>query len=111
MIKGRDFVVFSDTLGDLPSSAFHLFKYIARDNRVFWFNTLCRMPKLARLDFWKVGRTVWSWLSFRRARPGFGRTIGHPSGFACSGAPVRAIFSEHQSIITSAEFLPVARSS
>jgi glycosyltransferase involved in cell wall biosynthesis len=63
MVKGRDFVVFSDTLGELPTSAYHLFKYVAEENRVFWFNTLCRPPKLTRMDLTKVRRALWSWLS------------------------------------------------
>jgi glycosyltransferase involved in cell wall biosynthesis len=70
MLKGRDFVVFSDTLGGLPTSAFHLFKYIAEDNRVFWFNTLCRAPKLTRLDLAKVRKAIYSWLPLPRAPHG-----------------------------------------
>jgi glycosyltransferase involved in cell wall biosynthesis len=65
MITGRDFVVLSDDWNGLPTSAIHLFRRLARHNRVFWFNTVGRLPRLSRADAGKVLRTIGSWV-----RPG-----------------------------------------
>ena len=63
-MKGRDFVVLSDTLDGIPTSTFHLFKNIAGDNRVFWFNILTRIPGFSYFWIWeKPKRLFFSWLS------------------------------------------------
>jgi glycosyltransferase involved in cell wall biosynthesis len=61
MLFGRDFVVFADDWHGLPTSANHLFRRLARHNRVFWFNTIGRMPRLSCTDGGKVLRTVGRW--------------------------------------------------
>ena len=50
MIRGRDFVVLSDDWNGLPTSTMHLFHFISRHNRVFWFNLVNRMPQLNFAD-------------------------------------------------------------
>ena len=62
-MTGRDFIVLSDTLEGLPTSSLHLFKNIAKDNRVFWFNILTRLPGLSWLDFCKMKRAFFSWFT------------------------------------------------
>jgi glycosyltransferase involved in cell wall biosynthesis len=62
MISGRDFVVLSDDWNGLPTSAIHLFRRLARHNRVFWFNTIGRCPRLRPGDARKVLRTLGAWV-------------------------------------------------
>jgi glycosyltransferase involved in cell wall biosynthesis len=61
MITGRDFVVLSDDWNGLPTSAIHLFRRLSRCNRVFWFNTIGRFPRLSQADAGKVLRTLGRW--------------------------------------------------
>lgn len=61
MISGRDFVVVSDDWYGLPTSAIHLFRLLARQNRVFWFNTISRMPKFTRADVGHIAKTLKKW--------------------------------------------------
>src|SRR2546421_6748650 len=70
MIAGRDFVVLSDDWDGLPTSAIHLFRRLQRRNRVFWFNTIGRLPRASLADAAKVLRAVgrWSFKSWRRQR-------------------------------------------
>ncbi|HYT94589.1 MAG TPA: glycosyltransferase [Gemmataceae bacterium] len=67
MITGRDFVILSDDYDGLPTSAIHLFRRLGRGNRVFWFNTLSRLPRPSLADMGKVLRTVTRWALRRRA--------------------------------------------
>jgi glycosyltransferase involved in cell wall biosynthesis len=67
MITGRDFVILSDDWNGLPTSAIHLFRRLARGNRVFWFNTVGRMPRLRLADAGKVLRVLGSWGGRRTA--------------------------------------------
>jgi glycosyltransferase involved in cell wall biosynthesis len=73
MISGRDFVVFSDNWDGpghgLPTSAIHLFRRLAARNRVFWFNTLSRLPRPNQGDVSKVAQALGSWVKGRRTRP------------------------------------------
>ncbi len=69
MMTGRDFVILSDDWNGLPTSAIHLFRRLAGRNRVFWFNTVGRMPRLRLADAGKVLRVLGSWAG-RRAAPG-----------------------------------------
>src|SRR5262249_7308604 len=46
----------------LPTSAIHLVRRLAGRNRVFWFNTIGRFPRLTRGDAGKVFRTLSSWV-------------------------------------------------
>ena len=39
----------------------HLFRRIAKANRVFWFNTVNRMPRITRDDLGKVVRAIRGW--------------------------------------------------
>jgi glycosyltransferase involved in cell wall biosynthesis len=67
MISGRDFVVLSDDWNGLPTSAIHLFRRLARTNRVFWFNTVGRLPRLTQADVGKVFRTLGKWARGRKS--------------------------------------------
>jgi glycosyltransferase involved in cell wall biosynthesis len=62
MIADRDFVVISDDWNGLPTSAIHLFRKLARQNRVFWFNAIGRLPRPTWADAAKVLRTLGNWL-------------------------------------------------
>jgi glycosyltransferase involved in cell wall biosynthesis len=64
-MTGRDFVILSDDWNGLPTSAIHLFRRLARRNRVFWFNTVGRMPRLRLADAGKVLRVLGSWAGRR----------------------------------------------
>jgi glycosyltransferase involved in cell wall biosynthesis len=81
MLTGRDFVVLSDDWHGLPTSAMHLFRRLARRNRVFWFNTLSRLPRPNRADAGKAFRKLGSWV--RNGRPA-------PAAFT-SGAGVQVV--------------------
>lgn len=61
MIANRDFLVFSDNWRGLPTSAIHLFRELSTSHRVFWFNTIGRMPRLTWDDARTVWRTLKSW--------------------------------------------------
>jgi glycosyltransferase involved in cell wall biosynthesis len=78
MITGRDFVVLSDDWNGLPTSAIHLFRRLAMRNRVFWFNTIGRFPRLTRGDAGKVLRTLGAWAR----RSGRGRAETPDTGAA-----------------------------
>jgi glycosyltransferase involved in cell wall biosynthesis len=80
MIQGRDFVVLADDWHGLPTSANHLFRRLAQHNRVFWFNTIGRLPRLNWTDGGKVLRTVGRWM-FK----GFSKTPPSPLGGEGSG--------------------------
>jgi glycosyltransferase involved in cell wall biosynthesis len=62
MINGRDFVVLSDDWDGLPTSAIHLFRRLQRRNRVFWFNTVGRLPRLSQGDAVKVCGAIRKWI-------------------------------------------------
>src|SRR5262249_40337988 len=66
MNTGRDYVVLSDDWDGAPTSSIHLFRRLARTNRVFWLNTVGRMPQLNRTDVGKALRTAGRWV---RSRP------------------------------------------
>ncbi|MDA7978057.1 MAG: glycosyltransferase [Pirellulales bacterium] len=54
-----DFVVYGDRWGELPTSATHLFRHVAAlGHRVFWVNTVGRMPRMAVNDIRKAARVV-----------------------------------------------------
>src|SRR5262245_57140879 len=69
MLSDRDFVVLSDDWGGLPTSAIHLFRRLAQRNRVFWLNTLTRLPRPSLADARKVARAVTNWLRPARKAP------------------------------------------
>jgi glycosyltransferase involved in cell wall biosynthesis len=62
MIAGRDFIVLSDDWDGLPTSTMHLFRRVARHNRVFWFNMVHRMPRLNWKDIGKASRICGRWV-------------------------------------------------
>jgi glycosyltransferase involved in cell wall biosynthesis len=72
MLTGRDLVILSDDWDGLPTSAMHLFRRLARRNRVFWFNTVGRLPRLTLADAGKVFRKLGAWAL--RSRPGVPET-------------------------------------
>ncbi len=54
-----DFVIYGDRWGELPTSATHLFRHVAAlGHRVFWINTIGRMPRFAMHDVRKAARMV-----------------------------------------------------
>ena len=61
MIAGRDFIVLSDDWDGLPTSAMHIFRRVARRNRVFWLNLVHRMPGLSWRDVSKAGKFLGRW--------------------------------------------------
>jgi glycosyltransferase involved in cell wall biosynthesis len=67
MISGRDFVVLADDWHGLPTSAIHLFRRVAEHNRVFWFNTIGRLPRPSWTDATKVVATIGKWVRRKRA--------------------------------------------
>jgi glycosyltransferase involved in cell wall biosynthesis len=69
MITDRDFIVLSDDWNGLPTSAIHLFRRLATRNRIFWFNTIGRFPRLTRGDAGKVLRTLGLWFCKTRNKP------------------------------------------
>ncbi len=78
MITDWDFVVLSDDWNGLPTSAIHLFRRLARRNRVFWFNTIGRFPRLSRADAGKVLGIVAGWAGKRRPAPETGVHVVNP---------------------------------
>jgi glycosyltransferase involved in cell wall biosynthesis len=66
MISGRDFVVLSDAWDGLPTSAIHLFRRLASQNRVFWFNSIGRLPRFSADDARKVLHAFREWTGSRR---------------------------------------------
>lgn len=70
MINNRDFLVLSDDWNGVPSSPKHLFRQIARHNRVFWFNVINRAPQLTYGDLGRVATTLRRWCGLaRRIQP------------------------------------------
>jgi glycosyltransferase involved in cell wall biosynthesis len=61
MLSNQDIVVFSDDWHGLPTAAIHVFKQLAARNRIFWFNTMGRLPRLSASDAGKVGGKVAAW--------------------------------------------------
>lgn len=69
MIANRHFVVFSDDWGRHPSSCQHLFRRLARRNRVLWVNTIgTRSPTLSRSDLARAWQKLREWT--RPSAPG-----------------------------------------
>src|SRR5262245_62145374 len=80
MITGRDFVVLSDDWNGLPTSAIHLFRRLSKQNRVFWFNTIGRFPRVTRSDASKVVRTLGGWarrVGHRQTAPAVETAFAH----------------------------------
>ncbi len=65
MMTGRDLVILSDDWNGLPTSAIHLFRRLVRRNRVFWFNTVGRLPRPSLADVGKVLRVLGGWAGRR----------------------------------------------
>ena len=52
--KIKPFLVFSDDFGEHPSSCQHIFRYISKNHKVLWVNTIgMRNPKLTLVDLKK----------------------------------------------------------
>jgi glycosyltransferase involved in cell wall biosynthesis len=58
VLSDRDLVVLSDDFHGLPTSAIHIFRRLAQRNRVFWLNTVGRMPRPTLRDAVKVWRAL-----------------------------------------------------
>jgi glycosyltransferase involved in cell wall biosynthesis len=61
MLADRDLIVLSDDWHGLPTSSIHLFRRLSQGNRVFWFNTIGRLPRPSFTDARKVLRTMGNW--------------------------------------------------
>ena len=63
MIKGRDFIVFSDDWGRHPFSCMHLMRRFLPWNRILWVNTVgMRPPGFTVYDFKRSIEKIGSWL-------------------------------------------------
>lgn len=63
MIKGRDFIVFSDDWGRHPFSCQHLMTRFLPHNRLLWVNTIgLRTPSLTLYDLRRSAEKIRSWL-------------------------------------------------
>lgn len=84
-----DFVVYGDRWGELPTSATHLFRHVsALGHRVFWVNTIGRMPRLAMNDVRKAGRVMRDMIVPRR-NPAVEATEEEAAGSSGSSVVVR----------------------
>jgi glycosyltransferase involved in cell wall biosynthesis len=64
MIKGRDFLVFSDDWGRHPFSCQHIMQHFLPHNRVLWVNTIgMRLPRLCLYDVKRAVGKMASWAS------------------------------------------------
>jgi glycosyltransferase involved in cell wall biosynthesis len=54
IIRGRDFLVLSDDWYGLPTSTIHLFRWLVKGNRVFWWRIVNRRPRWSMADAGKV---------------------------------------------------------
>lgn len=62
MIKGADFIVFSDDWGRHPFSCMHVMKQFLPHNKILWVNTVgLRRPRLTIYDFWRSLEKIGSW--------------------------------------------------
>lgn len=62
MLKGKNFIVYSDDWGRHPSSSQHLIKQYLPDNRVLWINSVgLRPPHLSSYDLGRVGEKIFEW--------------------------------------------------
>ena len=95
MITGRDFVVLCDDWNGSPTSAIHLFNRISQRNRVFWVNTINRMPRLTRRDGEKVVRFVRRWCgqSIGAAKRGVESELTNSHGLHITSPPMIPRFS------------------
>jgi len=63
VIKGRDFIVFSDDWGRHPFSCMHLMRQFLPCNRILWVNTVgMRLPGFTVYDFKRSIEKIGSWL-------------------------------------------------
>lgn len=63
MLKGRDFVVFSDDWGRHPFSCQHIMRHFLLENRLLWVNTIgLRLPTPNLYDLRRAMGKVRSWL-------------------------------------------------
>ena len=57
----RDLIVFGEDWGGLPSSTQHLVKYLAKERRVLWINSIgLRQPGLGKADLYRIWRKLTS---------------------------------------------------
>ena len=57
----QDLIVFGEDWGGLPSSTQHLVKYLAKERRVLWINSIgLRQPRLGKADFCRIWRKLTS---------------------------------------------------
>jgi len=62
MIKGANFIVFSDDWGRHPFSCMHIMKKFLPQNRILWVNTIgMRRPRFTLYDFWRSVEKIGSW--------------------------------------------------
>jgi glycosyltransferase involved in cell wall biosynthesis len=64
MLKGRDFLVFSDDWGRHPFSCQHIMKHFLPHNRLLWVNTIgMRNPRLTAYDIKRCLEKIHGWFS------------------------------------------------
>lgn len=64
MIKGRDFLVFSDDWGRHPFSCQHIMQHFLPHNRVLWVNTIgMRLPRFTMYDCKRAMGKLKSWIT------------------------------------------------
>lgn len=62
MVKGRDFLVFSDDWGRHPFSCQHIMQHFLPHNRVLWINTIgMRLPRFCLYDVKRAAGKIASW--------------------------------------------------
>ena len=66
MIRGRDFIVFSDNWGRHPFSCQHIMEHFLPHNRLLWVNTIgMRKPRITLSDMKRSLEIIRSWLTTR----------------------------------------------
>jgi glycosyltransferase involved in cell wall biosynthesis len=69
MIKGANFIVFSDDWGRHPFSCMHIMKRFLPCNKILWVNTIgMRRPRLTFYDLWRSLEKIGSWFGSSTSR-------------------------------------------
>lgn len=104
MIKGKDFLVFSDDWGRHPFSCQHIMQHFLPHNRVLWVNTIgMRLPRFTMYDCRRAMGKLKSWMTKhdREAAPEGLHVI---SPFMIPLSPIAAVRSfNRRSVVSSVE--------
>jgi glycosyltransferase involved in cell wall biosynthesis len=67
MIKGNDFIIFSDDWARHPFSCQHIMRRFLPENRLLWVQTIgMRRPQLTPYDLWRSIQKIMSFMGIRR---------------------------------------------